>query len=246
MTLSWDQKGRLTGVLNAPGGDVTYTYDALNRRVSKTVAGTETKYLYDGLNMVAELDGSLARIDNSTGAVHYYHADILGSVVALTNSSGGVSTRYNYSPFGTAQVIGEDVGNPYRFVGKVYDPETGFIYFPYRYYSDKLGRFVSEDPIRFKSGEVNWYVYAKNNPINYVDPLGLNPVTKALKCLYGLRHCKECKEKMKDCTEKHKDPNVCRDRKENIEGGLGAHMLSSCLREHPECEACALGPLKCF
>jgi YD repeat-containing protein len=57
MTLSWDQKNRLTGVTGAPGGTVTYSYDALNRRVSKTVAGTETKYLYDGLNMVAGLDG---------------------------------------------------------------------------------------------------------------------------------------------------------------------------------------------
>jgi RHS repeat-associated protein len=130
--------------------------------------GVVSAWYVHGLNV----DEPLARIDNSTGAVHYYHADILGSIVALTNSTGGVTTQYNYSPFGTTQVIGSDVDNPYRFVGKVYDHETGFIYFPYRNYSDKLGRFISEDPIRFKSGEVNWYVYAANNPINMVDPLG--------------------------------------------------------------------------
>jgi RHS repeat-associated protein len=121
-----------------------------------------------GLN----LDEPLARIDNS-GSVHYYHADIIGSIVALTNSSAEVTTRYNYSPFGKTAIIGNDVSNPFRFTGREWDEETGLYYYRSRYYSPDMGRFISEDPIRFKSGQVNWYAYVGNNPINMVDPLGL-------------------------------------------------------------------------
>ncbi|MBI5874302.1 MAG: RHS repeat-associated core domain-containing protein [Deltaproteobacteria bacterium] len=42
-----------------------------------------------------------------------------------------------------------------------------------RYYDSKTGRFLSEDPIGFEGGDVNLYVYTKNNPINYTDPTGL-------------------------------------------------------------------------
>ncbi|GBD99580.1 putative deoxyribonuclease RhsC [bacterium BMS3Abin07] len=42
-----------------------------------------------------------------------------------------------------------------------------------RYYDPEVGRFVSEDPVGFESGTVNLYEYAKNNPMNWVDPQGL-------------------------------------------------------------------------
>ena len=112
-------------VAGAAVGPIEYRYDALNRRSAKIVNGVTTKYLYDGLNLIAELDGDdgdaviawyvyagldkpLARIA-ADGSVLYYHADILGSVIALTDESGNVVTRYNYSPFGQTQVIGTDV-----------------------------------------------------------------------------------------------------------------------------------------
>jgi RHS repeat-associated protein len=187
--LDWDQKNRLVGVVNAPNaaGDISYTYDSLNRRTSKVVNGVSTEYLYDGINLIAELDSSsnviawyvyslnvdepLARI-GATGTVHYYHSDILGSTVALTNSSGSVTTQYNYSPFGVTQVIGTDVSQPFRFTGREWDAETGMYYYRARYYSPSLARFITEDPIRYQSGDVNWYRYVNNNPINNIDPLG--------------------------------------------------------------------------
>ncbi len=42
-----------------------------------------------------------------------------------------------------------------------------------RYYSPKLQRFISEDPIRFYGGDWNFYAYVGNNPLRYRDPLGL-------------------------------------------------------------------------
>ena len=36
-----------------------------------------------------------------------------------------------------------------------------------------MGRFISEDPMGFSSGTINFYNYVSNNPINFIDPLGL-------------------------------------------------------------------------
>lgn len=151
--------------------------------------GTATrKYLYDGLNIVAEEDASgdvdvfyvmglnidepLARVE-SNGDVYYYHEDILGSVIALTDKDGAVVTQYNYSPFGVTNAISESVVQPFRFTAREYDPETGMYFYRARYYSPTFARFTSEDPIRFASGDVNWYRYVGNDPVNNVDPLGL-------------------------------------------------------------------------
>ena len=190
LSYSWDQKNRLVGVLNAPGGDVTYTYDAFGRRVTKAIDGTTTrKYLYDGGDIVEEQDGSdnlvaryirtmnidepLARVDSSGDEV-YYLRDILGSVIALVNSSGDVVTRYNYSPFGDTDVIGVDVDQPFRFTGREWDAETGMYSYRLRTYAPDMGRFISEDPLRFGAGDVNFYRYVGNNPANFIDPMGLD------------------------------------------------------------------------
>ena len=64
---------------------------------------------------------------------------------------------------------------PFKFVGQygVMTEPNGFYYMRARYYDPKVGRFISEDPIGFKGGDVNLYVYVGNNPINLIDPLGL-------------------------------------------------------------------------
>ena len=188
LSFTWDQKNRLVRVTGTPEGTVDYTYDALDRRVSKVVNGVTTQYLYDGLNIVAEtdeydtvvawyvmglsVDEPLVRIDAS-GNELTYHADVLGSIVALTNSSGAVTTQYNYSPFGVTEVIGTDISQPFRFTGREWDAETGMYYYRARYYAPELKRFISEDPIRFESGDENWYRYVGNDPVNFTDSLGL-------------------------------------------------------------------------
>jgi len=50
---------------------------------------------------------------------------------------------------------------------------TGLYYYRARYYSPTLQRFISEDPIGFAGGDVNFYAYVGNNPIRYIDPRGL-------------------------------------------------------------------------
>jgi len=69
----------------------------------------------------------------------------------------------------------ETIPQPFKYAGKygiMYEP-NGLYYMRARYYDAETGRFISEDPIGFEGGDVNLYSYVGNNPISYVDPLGL-------------------------------------------------------------------------
>ncbi|MCI0551869.1 MAG: RHS repeat-associated core domain-containing protein, partial [Anaerolineae bacterium] len=50
--------------------------------------------------------------------------------------------------------------------------EAGLMFYRARFYSPGIGKFVSEDPLRFAAG-VNFYSYVLNDPINFIDPNGL-------------------------------------------------------------------------
>ncbi len=62
-------------------------------------------------------------------------------------------------------------------------------YYRARYYDSLVGRFLTEDPLRFFSGEVNFYGYVEQDPLNLTDPLGLSchctysQATGHLKCV---------------------------------------------------------------
>jgi RHS repeat-associated protein len=53
-----------------------------------------------------------------------------------------------------------------------WDPDLASKYYRARYYDPKVGRFISEDPIGFEAGP-NFYAYVNGNPVNLVDPSGL-------------------------------------------------------------------------
>ena len=80
---------------------------------------------------------------------------------------------YNSTAFGVTSAISESVVQPFRFTAREWDAETGRYYLRARNLDPILKSFTSEDPIRFASGDVNWYRYVGNDPINFVDPLGL-------------------------------------------------------------------------
>lgn len=120
--------------------------------------------------------------------VEYYHLDAVGNVRVVTDESGGVIERHDYLPFGeewceTAVCGTTPAGQPYRFVGKERDRETGLDYFGARYYGSRIGRFTSVDPRKNIRGAIinpqkwNRYAYTLNNPLRYFDPDGLEEVT---------------------------------------------------------------------
>jgi RHS repeat-associated protein len=210
--LTWDVWNQLTEVRYPRSGDptVTFKYDPLGRRIEKDDgAGTVRKYTYDGMDILRERTGGRVRffyghgpgIDEPLlefgvfGGHIYYHADGLGSIVKKTNQAGNVVASYQYDAFGNIQIGASDGG--YAFTGREWDPETGFYYYRARYYDPQTGRFLSEDPIGFAGG-INFYAYVNDNPVNFLDPLGLDEVTddpSVFECLcrifkesgYGLR-----------------------------------------------------------
>ncbi len=59
-TYTWDVRNRLTGITgfntDCSSLSASFKYDALGRRIEKTINGTTTKYLYDGFDIVQELN----------------------------------------------------------------------------------------------------------------------------------------------------------------------------------------------
>ncbi|MBI5641509.1 MAG: hypothetical protein HZA17_13900 [Nitrospirae bacterium] len=167
----------------------SFKYDPLGRRIEKTINGRTIKYLYDGLDIVQEMENNavtvnylrtmnidepLARLE-ANGTVRYYQTDALGSIIALTDTNGAVRTTYAYDPFGNTTVGVEASDNPFQYTGRENDG-TGPYYYRARYYNQELQRFISEDPIGFDGGSINLYEYVKNRPTKLRDPLGLSPI----------------------------------------------------------------------
>lgn len=186
-TYTWDVRNRLTS-LTAPGFNATFAYDAIGRRTGKTVQGVTTNFVYDGLNPVQEKNGSTVTANLLTGlgidqlftrtdgsGTSEFFTDALGSTVALANPSGAVQTSYTYELFGATTQTGSANTNSYKYTGRE-DDGTGLMYYRARYYSPRLQRFISEDPIGFSGGDVNLYGYVRNAPSIAIDPMGLEGV----------------------------------------------------------------------
>jgi RHS repeat-associated protein len=111
--------------------------------------------------------------DNTNKPVNVtFHHDILQSMLGLSGHEGSVLNTQTYSPFGSGLSQTGTSTNALQYTGREVDGETGFYYYRARYYDPITGRFVSEDPIGFDSGDVNFYAYVGNNPVNANDPSG--------------------------------------------------------------------------
>ncbi len=117
----------------------------------------------------------------------WYHQDMRGSTMMLTGRNGEAVASYSYDAFGVVFDDHPAVGRPqptvpegaraavergteYLYTGKRLDPDTGHIDYGFRDYAPRLARFTTVDPI--KDGN-HWYAYVNNDPVNFVDPLGL-------------------------------------------------------------------------
>ena len=98
--------------------------------------------------------------------------DLLGSVTSLSSAVGALANTYTYDSFGKLNAASGSTTNPFRYTGREFDQETGIYYYRARYYDQNSGRFINEDPIHF-SGGIDFYVYTLNNPVNLIDPFGL-------------------------------------------------------------------------
>lgn len=182
---TWDSRNRLIGVSGFTADckplTASFKYDALNRRIEKSINGKTIEYLYDGQDIIQEIENGVVitkylrglNIDEILGregneGKRYYLMDGLGSIIALTDTNGVIKTSYAYDPYGRTSISGDPSDNPFQYTGRENDG-TGLYYYRARYYSSELQRFVSNDKII----SINLYAYVHNNPIIYRDPYGL-------------------------------------------------------------------------
>lgn len=163
-----------------------FKYDPMGRRIEKIAPSGTTIFAYDGDNVVETTNSSggiLSRFaqgqnvdeplaESASGATDYYEADGLGSITSLTNGTGTVAQTYTYDSFGNVTHSTGSLANPFQYTARDFDTETGLYYYRARYYDPSTGRFLSEDPIRFRAG-LDFYRYAFNQPTLLIDPLGL-------------------------------------------------------------------------
>jgi RHS repeat-associated protein len=104
--------------------------------------------------------------------IFYVHTDHLGTPKVVTDAAQGIAWAADYLPYGEAQVTAEAVRLNVRFPGQYFDAETGLHYNHHRDYNPILARYIESDPIGLNGG-LNTYTYVLNNPLNFIDPLGL-------------------------------------------------------------------------
>jgi RHS repeat-associated protein len=150
-TYTWDGESQLK---TAAG--VTYNYDGDGRRASKV--GSKIYWYGSGGEILAETD-DLGRTINeyvyfggkrvaqipATGAALYYAEDMLGSSRVMADASGNVCYDADFTPFGGERSYTSTCAQNYKFEGKERDTETGNDDFGARYYSWRLGRWLSSD-----------------------------------------------------------------------------------------------------
>ena len=104
----------------------------------------------------------------------------LGSVRLVVNAQTGVIVqRMDYDEWGRVIQDTNPGFQPFGFAGGMYDADTGLVRFGARDYDPETGRWTARDPILFKSGQENLYVYCRNDPVNFVDPAGLDGMDTA-------------------------------------------------------------------
>jgi RHS repeat-associated protein len=182
---------------STPAGTFTAHYDARGNRVATSFNGQTTRYVVDptGLGNVVGMynagggliahfmygSGLTSRVDGN-GAASYYDFDALGSTADLTGVGGTVLNQYSYRPFGENLLSTESVVNPFQYIGElgVSAEGDGLAFMRNRDYRPEAGTFTSIDPLR-NPGE-GLYTYVQNNPVQFVDPLGLQGFTPSRYC----------------------------------------------------------------
>jgi len=216
MTSCLRAENRLTMVKDKATGDTLgeYWYDALGRRIHRLVPGSpdvSTVYVYTyNWRAIEEYENSvlvrnyaygdwidevLTMETGGTGVPpveeFYYHANALGSIIAVTDETGAPVERYSFDAYGApsffdAAGIGipqSAVGNPFLFTGRRFDAESDLYYYRTRYLGTISGRFTTRDPIGVWGDLANLgngYAYGADRVATLRDPLGLKCCCKKI------------------------------------------------------------------
>ena len=129
------------------------------------------------------------------GRLYAIHADHLNTPRRLTNAQGQVAWQWLLSGFGEVNPTtgangyvqqesaaagslasyAPEVSFNLRYPGQQWDEETGLAFNIHRYYHPQEGRYIQADPIGLDGGW-NRFSYVGGNPLNGIDPYGLQMV----------------------------------------------------------------------
>jgi RHS repeat-associated protein len=185
---TWDGRNRLV-TINQPGGtSFSLHYDFAGNLINQQTSGPElnlsqnlildelTNVIYESNNggkqfsilTGQQIDEHMAVIQTN-GQVEFALTDGLNSTIATVDGNGAINSQFFYEPYGQTTAAESDY--PFQYTGRV-PVLSSLYYYRARYYDSLTTRFISEDPIGFSGGDVNFYSYVKNDPINFVDPSG--------------------------------------------------------------------------
>jgi len=116
-----------------------------------------------------------AAMVSAGGAVGLLFYDQVGSLRVVADRNGKVIKEILYDPFGgILEDTNPDLRIPLGFSGGLHDRDLGLIRFGWRDYDPTTGRWTAPDPMGDAGGDPDWYGYCLGDPVNMVDPLGLN------------------------------------------------------------------------
>jgi len=121
------------------------------------------------------LELGLGIIERQSGQdeAYYWHADVLGSLTAVTDDTGSTIQSCSYDAFGQRSCTGTPRFSR-GFTGHEHLP-SGLINMNGRIYDPELGRMISADPTiphPHNPQSYNRYSYVMNNPLSRTDPTG--------------------------------------------------------------------------
>ncbi len=187
LSYAYDFRNRVTAIIarNASAvetGRNSFSYDALNRRISLTESAGQTLFYFDALHPIVaiapggivtrrlyenRLDAVLA--EDVAGQTRWFLKDNVGTIRTVIDNSGSVLSQLLLDSFGRPlQNTNPAINTQLSFTARETLPLSGDIYFRARLYSPQTGRFLQADPLLPFA-----FNYASNSPLNRTDPLGL-------------------------------------------------------------------------
>jgi RHS repeat-associated protein len=190
-TYAWDAENRLLGITYPaqPGKQTTFAYDGISRRTAITSApagggaAVTTAYLWCGSRICQARNASNATtreyqtegefVPGSPGQPYYYGPDQIGSVRRVFASTSSAPAN-SYDPYGVALQTTTPLTD-FNYAGMFFNADSGLYLTQFRAYDPSTGRWISRDPSGEGSNAVgNLYTYVLNDPLDLIDPLGLN------------------------------------------------------------------------
>ncbi len=146
---------------------------------------------------IAHIKTESLNVENDIDEFHYLHRDYLGSILAITNSSGEIKEQSQFGAWGLVDKFINSEGETSfshdsllgrGFTGHEHFFEVSLIHMNGRMYDANLGRFLSPDNFihdPYNTQAFNRYSYVWNNPLSFNDPSGEEPITIATLLIYA-------------------------------------------------------------